>query len=840
MAYQPKSYRKFVATAATATLVAGAVAPLASAASFTDVAPKYKEAVDFVVSKGIKGFSETQFGVNENIKRADAAVMLVKVLGLDTEKAPASGFTDVPARAAKEVNALKAAGITSGKTATQFGAHDLITRGELAVWIQKGFELKGSSDVKFTDVAKQYKEAVSALVDNGITNGINATQFGTDQNAKRGDFAIFLLRANEAVTPATVESVSAINEKTLQLKGTGLKNLKAENVTVAGVPVTGITPAADGKSATVTLGADLTPGVDYKVTVKTEKETKEFTVKYTFEVTSAAITTTTVDANKEGQKLALSVNGVPADVDYLVNADGWKVEFQADKDVFKSPGNVISATGEIDPAKVKINDTFTVKAVLTKAGVTVDTPLVKVTVTEDITPAIGSLVLTNSTQGVTMNSTTLVTGESATVAGVYSNTGDTIGISGERTYASSNVGVVQVDATTGAIKAVAPGKATITVTAGKVTYTTEITVTNEARKASKATPVKSSIALAPNTVVDVDVNVFDQYGDPIKAGTAGITATSELFEEQQDLTVVAGKTGLTTVKIPVVADTKAGVYTVYVKNGVTNIGQFNVSVSADNVGNTPKLELKDGSQSSSVDVLNTTILHANLYTETGGYVETLAAKAVVNNGATADLVAANGDDYKIEVADSTIASLTTTASGKDITVTAKDKIGSTDIVLKKGTQQVAKFTVSVTNNGVKVTAVDWKAKNNTITNKGVKVTVEDALNIEKVSSGDPIVNGLTLSKETTSKVRIQEAGFGYPTAYIYLDKNDDGSLQEEEKLGIVAVSLTGQEGGLTLGTLGNLATTAQGHKGTFVFTFEDTVSTPAAVLSSTTLNVDVK
>ncbi|MGM9925496.1 MAG: S-layer homology domain-containing protein [Bacillus sp. (in: firmicutes)] len=198
MTYQPKSYKKLMAMTATATLVAGAVAPLASAASFTDVAPKYKEAVDFVVSKGVKGFSETQFGVNENITRADAAVMLAKVLGLDTENAPASGFTDVPARAAKEVNALKAAGITSGKTATQFGAHDLITRGELAVWIQRGFDLIGENEVPFTDVAKQYKEAVAALVDNGVTNGISETQFGTYQNAKRGDYAILLLSAFEA------------------------------------------------------------------------------------------------------------------------------------------------------------------------------------------------------------------------------------------------------------------------------------------------------------------------------------------------------------------------------------------------------------------------------------------------------------------------------------------------------------------------------------------------------------------------------------------------------------------------------------------------------------------
>ena len=120
MAYQSKSYKKFIATAATATLVASAIAPAAMAASFTDVSEKYQNAVDFVVSKGANGMSETTFGVHENIKRVDAAILLVKVLGLDYENAAPSGFTDVPERGVQYVNALKEAGITNGVSATKF------------------------------------------------------------------------------------------------------------------------------------------------------------------------------------------------------------------------------------------------------------------------------------------------------------------------------------------------------------------------------------------------------------------------------------------------------------------------------------------------------------------------------------------------------------------------------------------------------------------------------------------------------------------------------------------------------------------------------------------------
>ena len=54
MAYQPKSYRKFIAGAAVAAVVAPSFAGVAgAAANFTDVNDNYKVAVDYLVSKGI-------------------------------------------------------------------------------------------------------------------------------------------------------------------------------------------------------------------------------------------------------------------------------------------------------------------------------------------------------------------------------------------------------------------------------------------------------------------------------------------------------------------------------------------------------------------------------------------------------------------------------------------------------------------------------------------------------------------------------------------------------------------------------------------------------------------
>lgn len=211
MAYQPKSYKKFVATAATATLVATAVAPTALA-DFTDVNANYKNAVDYLVDQGIaQGFSETTFGVTSPIKRGDAAVMIAKALGLNTETAPSAGFTDLNARVAGAVNAIVAEGIANGKTSTTFAPDLYITRQEMAKMLANAYGLTGSGTTNFTDVNSNWAPFVSALVDAGITFGLNETTFGATQDVTRGQFALFVYRAEGSPNEVPTVSSLAIN-----------------------------------------------------------------------------------------------------------------------------------------------------------------------------------------------------------------------------------------------------------------------------------------------------------------------------------------------------------------------------------------------------------------------------------------------------------------------------------------------------------------------------------------------------------------------------------------------------------------------------------------------------
>ena len=240
MGKEKKGYQKFIATAATAVIASSALVPAVSAEGheFKDVSERYKEAIDLMVSTGAKGLTSTSFGVGENIKRVDAAVLLANVLKLDTKNAPDSGFTDVPARAKGAVNALKEAGITQGKEEDTFGSDDLITRGELAIWIQKGFKLNEITKLPFKDVSDRYESAVQALFANQVTEGISATEFGIEENAKRGDYAIFLHKALQAQERNAQEdnfelSVMHTNDThanldTVAQKATAIKEVRAE------------------------------------------------------------------------------------------------------------------------------------------------------------------------------------------------------------------------------------------------------------------------------------------------------------------------------------------------------------------------------------------------------------------------------------------------------------------------------------------------------------------------------------------------------------------------------------------------------------------------------------
>lgn len=189
-------FKKVLATSLIAILALSAFAPMASAADhpFSDVGPNYEEAVSFLyMVELINGTSATTFGTASPLKRGDAAVILANTLGVDVDNAPSAGFKDLNPRVAGAVNALAAEGIVSGITKDTFGPDLPLTRGAMAKFLNLGFMLEDYAEpTPFTDAAGVFKTHIEALYGTGITNGKTATSFGTHDKIKRGEFANML------------------------------------------------------------------------------------------------------------------------------------------------------------------------------------------------------------------------------------------------------------------------------------------------------------------------------------------------------------------------------------------------------------------------------------------------------------------------------------------------------------------------------------------------------------------------------------------------------------------------------------------------------------------------
>lgn len=161
----------------------------------------YAHAVWFVTLNGIaQGLTDNYFGVEEPIKRVDAAMILGNFVYLEDTDVPKAAFTDVPPRAVKNISILKHYGIVNGKSKTKFAPDLEITRGEAAIMLYNAHkdvfppteELEGQ--LKFSDVSDRYREAVHVLTEAGIIKGKSNNQFGTKEPLTRGQLALLIER----------------------------------------------------------------------------------------------------------------------------------------------------------------------------------------------------------------------------------------------------------------------------------------------------------------------------------------------------------------------------------------------------------------------------------------------------------------------------------------------------------------------------------------------------------------------------------------------------------------------------------------------------------------------
>ena len=101
-------------------------------------------------------------------------------------------------------------GITSGMTPTEFGPFSVCNRAQVVtfLWRAAGCPEPAATEHPFTDVAAGsfYEKPVLWAVENGITTGISATEFGPNLACNRAQVVTFLFRAWNAQAPEDVEN----------------------------------------------------------------------------------------------------------------------------------------------------------------------------------------------------------------------------------------------------------------------------------------------------------------------------------------------------------------------------------------------------------------------------------------------------------------------------------------------------------------------------------------------------------------------------------------------------------------------------------------------------------
>lgn len=259
MAYQPKSFRKFLATSVTTAVVATAVAPIGltsvAAAQFTDVPSNawYAEAVNELAAAGVLGgVGNNKFDPNSTVTRAQAFAALSKAFQLDEENAPKHPFTDVPAGhwAEGAINALYAEGIIVGDGGKSL-LNSSLTREQLVAMLLRALEIEEdpSATHSFTDVPAGHwaEKAIATAVEYGITDGVGNGKFGLGQTATRAELAGFLYKDNvrdslpawQEYKQGTVSGdIKAINATTVEVTlDEDVTDVKASDFEIDGLDV---------------------------------------------------------------------------------------------------------------------------------------------------------------------------------------------------------------------------------------------------------------------------------------------------------------------------------------------------------------------------------------------------------------------------------------------------------------------------------------------------------------------------------------------------------------------------------------------------------------------------
>ncbi|WP_052245855.1 S-layer homology domain-containing protein [Sporosarcina sp. ZBG7A] len=178
-----------------------AVQPVAAATtSFPDVpeSNRFHDEIQYLVNKEIiSGYSNGKFQPKRNVTRAEAAIMIGRMLGYDG-KPRATQFTDVTAQngASGYISEAAVYKVISGYPDRTFRPNEYISRGDMAIILARAFDIETGSVRKFKDVSEQMKaySSIKGIAGNFITTGYSDGTFRPASKVSREQFSAFLAR----------------------------------------------------------------------------------------------------------------------------------------------------------------------------------------------------------------------------------------------------------------------------------------------------------------------------------------------------------------------------------------------------------------------------------------------------------------------------------------------------------------------------------------------------------------------------------------------------------------------------------------------------------------------
>ncbi len=186
---------------------------------FSDLSntPWAEEAIEALAEMGIlNGVSDGEFAPQASCKRADFAIMLAKLVGL--EGTASSNFDDVlPDKYYYNyVGLAKEAGLVNGYGDGKFGPEKFCTRAELMVMVANALKVLGMDITADESVLAQFSDEadipvwarpyVAFLVENGIVNGSNG-KINPNVNITRAEVAVIMFNVVNATSAVEAEAV---------------------------------------------------------------------------------------------------------------------------------------------------------------------------------------------------------------------------------------------------------------------------------------------------------------------------------------------------------------------------------------------------------------------------------------------------------------------------------------------------------------------------------------------------------------------------------------------------------------------------------------------------------